>query len=1512
MGLIGNEIVQSRVWIDPVVKPEPNLNYKFTFPITVFDAVRQDMLDPDSQTLTDVLERIREAFENRQMKLPGLPANHLVTYAGVPGAVGSIQISQKIPWDPVNQRHDRIPTEKAVGELMYKLGLVDQYGNIIDPDQRRYVWTDIVGRPNVYTDLGDNDDGFMTQRAVTEHITALKHELESLSGVTGDRFEELIQQVNDHLSNTDNPHRVTAEQVGAVSRNEFNAHLSAENPHGITPEMIGLSNVDNTSDEDKPISKATQEALDEIMAVIKAIQESVTGGIDITGLKYFTDARYDQNSGNLMLFYNDGKYINVNIPTSELVADIRYEEDTHRIVFTRLNGSKRYLDLENLSDLVIKYNGSDGDSINIIIDSIEGSDDKIIRASIVPKGVTREMLADDAITPDLIPSQSITGDKLFRGKRDYTVLATMREGEDPRWSRIVGGMVEDETIEERHLGEFSVTTAKLKDLAITTEKLKDLSVTEEKLADGAVTNDKVADGSISGSKLAWNPEFIGTPTITKSPRTDSDGSEVPDTQWVRERIDKTIIDRNHLADESVGPTKLFRATKHNTVLITRRTSSDPEWGKINHEMLEDDSIDTNNLKNLGVTSEKLADEVIIPRHLTRDLISQYNLQEGSVTSEKIWVSHSPNMILGVHNADDHPFYTKVNQEMLEQNAVGTLQIQDRSVTLSKLESAKENNRVLTVGLWNTDPKWTQINSKMIEDRAILAKHLFTSKQENMILGVKDAESDPVWMKISGEMLEDDSIKTPHIKDGSVTGEKIAKDSIDSDHIQEKSILSKHLGDKIISPSHLFSSDEPGVVLAVKGEPNSDPVWSKITGDMIEDLSITPEKMYRSEDPYRVLGVRDPTCPPEYLRITQEFIEDSSIGSSKLAEDLVLRGDVRLANHPAYTSDSFAVPTTQWVRRLVKDSLGDLSDVTAEIPKDALLPGSPRIEVRPPADACDLEYNGNMIPDCQWVIDRIKEWYDKIIEMSPDIPEDIWGELIPGGKPGGPAWCGTCVLEELTELDVENSWDNDGAEPDHEEPGDPWDAHCMMEQITNDIVQRIWDTDKITEDLALELEWPDFKMQGSDGLLRIEVDDDYSGPSFKIDHGKLRATGDDDIVDNLHIVDGKLIFDFSEDVINSVFSINPTTQMLSVGSLDDPNEPSFYLEDSNLIVEGEESIIDRLRLEDDQLFLNSRAGNTSAVKYPRFFVDQTPKNLLVELPDGYSGPTFSMEDGYLYAEGEEEEVNKYSIENSNVVVDISYDEQVCHCDIEEVTEEWVKEVWDDEWWKTHGGDGGNCGCSGGTVENGAITAIKIAMGAVTTAKLADRAVTGAKLFTSKKDNVVLGVKEAGSDPEYLKITREMLDDSRLIDGSRLFSSYTPNRILAVLSSGGDPQWVKIKNEFLDDGVVENRNLADESITGRKIRDRSIGANKLADEAMIYPVHLTDKAVTEDKIDIDAVRTDHIQKGAITGEKIAKDIVIPAYPTVESHTDYERRSLRNTILSPNAPKGGQNGDIWFRYI
>lgn len=81
---------------------------------------------------------------------------------------------------------------------------------------------------------------------------------------------------------TDNAERITATENGIFNLagelakaegnstdadnyiiSELDEHKTAENPHGITKETIGLTKVDNTSDLDKPISKAVQSALDE-------------------------------------------------------------------------------------------------------------------------------------------------------------------------------------------------------------------------------------------------------------------------------------------------------------------------------------------------------------------------------------------------------------------------------------------------------------------------------------------------------------------------------------------------------------------------------------------------------------------------------------------------------------------------------------------------------------------------------------------------------------------------------------------------------------------------------------------------------------------------------------------------------------------------------------------------------------------------------------------------------------------------------------------------------------------------------------------------------------------------------------------------------------------------------------------------------------------------------------------------------------------------------------------------
>lgn len=96
---------------------------------------------------------------------------------------------------------------------------------------------------------------------------------------------------------TDNSERITATENGifnlagelaktegnlvdgiGIVNNELQEHKNAENPHGITKKTIGLDKVDNTSDLNKPISKAVQSALDE-----KADKDEIQAILDELG-----------------------------------------------------------------------------------------------------------------------------------------------------------------------------------------------------------------------------------------------------------------------------------------------------------------------------------------------------------------------------------------------------------------------------------------------------------------------------------------------------------------------------------------------------------------------------------------------------------------------------------------------------------------------------------------------------------------------------------------------------------------------------------------------------------------------------------------------------------------------------------------------------------------------------------------------------------------------------------------------------------------------------------------------------------------------------------------------------------------------------------------------------------------------------------------------------------------------------------------------------------------------------
>ena len=69
--------------------------------------------------------------------------------------------------------------------------------------------------------------------------------------------------------------------------NNIQAHISnTNNPHDTTASQVGLNNVDNTSDTDKPVSTAQQTTFNSKMNLDQSVPQTISGGIPIfSGIK---------------------------------------------------------------------------------------------------------------------------------------------------------------------------------------------------------------------------------------------------------------------------------------------------------------------------------------------------------------------------------------------------------------------------------------------------------------------------------------------------------------------------------------------------------------------------------------------------------------------------------------------------------------------------------------------------------------------------------------------------------------------------------------------------------------------------------------------------------------------------------------------------------------------------------------------------------------------------------------------------------------------------------------------------------------------------------------------------------------------------------------------------------------------------------------------------------------------------------------------------------------------------
>lgn len=249
-------------------------------------------------------------------------------------------------------------------------------------------WDELIDRPEISQETGDSETDVMSQAAVTNLITNVDERLTAVENSIGSIDEGgggIYSTLQEHINDTENPHHISPESIGAVGLNDFNNHAhNQENPHQVTAEQIGLGNVTNTSDEDKPVSRLTQAAIDAVSDRVDAINES----LESTSL--VTSVLWDDESCELTVNFKAGNSTVIPLPIIDVFQSIFYDEDQHELVLTLPDQTEHSIPVQSL---ITSYRGLESDNVKV---EVQGD---TIEARVVLGSLTGNELADDINIP---------------------------------------------------------------------------------------------------------------------------------------------------------------------------------------------------------------------------------------------------------------------------------------------------------------------------------------------------------------------------------------------------------------------------------------------------------------------------------------------------------------------------------------------------------------------------------------------------------------------------------------------------------------------------------------------------------------------------------------------------------------------------------------------------------------------------------------------------------------------------------------------------------------------------------------------------------------------------------------------------------------------------------------------------------------------------------------------------------------------------------------------------------
>jgi len=367
---------------------------------------------------------------------------------------------------------------------------------------------------------------------------------------------------------------------------------------GVTKAMVGLGSVDNTSDAAKPISTATQTALDlkaDSSAITELAQDAVnTAIIAGNGL----DKVYDDVANTITID------IDSTVATLSGTQTLTNKTLTSPSITTPTGIVKSDVGLSNVnntSDLGKPISTATQTALDlkapIASPTFTGTVSGVTKAMV---GLTNADDTSDAAKPISTATQTALDLKAPLASPTFTGTVTLPTG------TITTGMIADGAVATADIADVAVSTAKIADAAITTAKIADDSITSAKIVAGTIVNSDInATAAIDWTKLAISSTV--------------DATELGYVNGVTSAI-QTQIDTK-LSSATAASTYAPLASPTFTGTVTLPT------GTITTGMIADGAVATADIADVAVSTAKIADSAV-----TSAKIADLTIVDGDISA----------------------------------------------------------------------------------------------------------------------------------------------------------------------------------------------------------------------------------------------------------------------------------------------------------------------------------------------------------------------------------------------------------------------------------------------------------------------------------------------------------------------------------------------------------------------------------------------------------------------------------------------------------------------------------------------------------------------------------------------------------------------------------------------------------------------------------------------------------------------------------------------------------------